>query len=261
MTSKHIINCPCCFKIFKRQGCYEKHILICRRTNEETLPNTRQLYDMITTLTEKYNAVQSELDSLKRHIYTKNKKLDVLSWLNEQDRPLDQDQDKDQDQDQDQDQDTDTDTDTLANSWHTYMENIHITVDDLQVIFKNGFIEGAFEIVNNYIQSGENLELIKCFEQKNNIIYVFDSEWKEMKPDEFKSIFDGIYKKMLATFNIYKTENETKLEDEQFQLEYMDNFMKLICANMTFEQKCTRIKNKIYNELKESFKTITEMNI
>lgn len=245
MTSKHIINCPCCFKIFKRQGCYEKHILICRRTNEEKLPNTRQLYDMITTLTEKYNAVQSELDSLKRHIYTKNKKLDVLSWLNEQDRPLKSDQD----------------TDSLVNSWYTYIESIHITVDDLQLIFKNGFIDGAFEIVNNYIHYGENLELIKCFEQKNNIIYVFDGEWKELKPDEFKSLFDGIYKKMLATFNIYKTENETKLEDEQFQLEYMDNFMKLICANMTFEQKCTRIKNKIYNELKESFKTITEMNI
>ena len=128
MTSKHIINCPCCFKLFKRQGCYEKHILICRRTNEEKLPNTRQLYDMITTLTEKYNAVQSELDSLKRHIYTKNKKLDVLGWLNEQDRPLDR------------DQDTDTDTDTLASSWHTYIENIDITVDDLHLIFKNGFI-------------------------------------------------------------------------------------------------------------------------
>lgn len=245
MTSKHIINCPCCFKIFKRQGCYEKHILICRRTNEEKLPNTRQLYDMITTLTEKYNAVQSELDSLKRHIYTKNKKLDVLGWLNEQDRPVDQDQDQD----------------ALANSWYTYIENIHITVDDLYIIFKNGFIDGSFEIVNNYIQSGEKLELIKCFEQKNNIIYVFDGEWKEMKHDEFKTTFDGIYKKMLTTFNIYKTDNESKLEDEQFQLEYMDNFMKLICANMTFEQKCTRIKNKIYNELKESFKTITEMNI
>lgn len=247
MASKHIINCPCCFKIFKRHGCYEKHILLCRRTNEDKLPNIRQLYDMITTLTEKYNAVHSELDSLKRHIYTKNKKLDVLSWLNEQDRPVELGQDQD--------------TYTLANSWHTYIENIHITVDDLHLIFKNGFIDGAFEIVNNYIHSGKNLELIKCFEQKNNIIYVFDSEWKEMKPDEFKSIFDGIYKKMLATFNIYKTNNETKLDDEQFQLEYMDNFMKLICVNMTFEQKCTRIKNKIYNELKDSFKTITEMNI
>ena len=24
MTSKHIINCPCCFKTFKKKGCYEK---------------------------------------------------------------------------------------------------------------------------------------------------------------------------------------------------------------------------------------------
>ena len=35
MTTKHIINCPCCYKIFKKTGCYEKHILRCERTERE----------------------------------------------------------------------------------------------------------------------------------------------------------------------------------------------------------------------------------
>jgi uncharacterized protein YeeX (DUF496 family) len=202
MASKHIINCPCCFKIFKKAGCYEKHIFICQRTNEEEdkTPSVKQLYEMITVLTEKYNTVQSELDSLKRQICTKNKKLDVLTWLNEQTKP--------------------------NTNWNTVMENMEITVDDLQLIFKNGFIDGSFEILNNYLQRGGNRGVVKCFEQKNNVIYVFDNEWKELQLDAFKSTFNVIYKEMLAMFDVYKTENETRLNDDQFQIEYSDNFMK-----------------------------------
>jgi hypothetical protein len=74
-------------------------------------------------------------------------------------------------------------------------------------------------------------------------------------------MFNVIYKEMLAMFDVYKTENETRLNDDKFQIEYSDNFMKLLCVNIPFENKCTRIKNKIYAELKESFKTITEMDI
>jgi hypothetical protein len=236
MASKHIINCPCCFKIFKKAGCYEKHIFTCQRTNEEDkTPSVKQLYEMITILTEKYNTVQSELDSLKRQICTKNKKLDVLAWLNEQTKP--------------------------NTNWNAVMENMEITVDDLQLIFKNGFIDGSFEILNNYLQRDENRNVVKCFEQKNNVIYVFDNEWKELQVDAFKTMFNVIYKEMLAMFDVYKTENETRLNDDQFQIEYSDNFMKLLCVNIPFENKCTRIKNKIYTELKESFKKITEMDI
>ena len=65
MTSKHIINCPGCFKIFKKAGCYEKHIFDCQRNNDIINPNNKQLYAMITALTEKYNNVQNELDILK----------------------------------------------------------------------------------------------------------------------------------------------------------------------------------------------------
>lgn len=194
---------------------------------------------MITVLTEKYNTVQNELDSLKRHISTKNKRLDVLTWLNEQEKP----------------------TGIHTNNWNACMKNMEISVDDLRLIFKHGFVDGTFEIIRNYLQRDENRLIVKCFEQKNNIMYVFDGEWKELQLDDFKTTFNVIYKNMLATFDDYKTENESRLHDDQFQIEYSDNFMKLLCANIPFESKCVRIKNKLYVELKESFKTITEMEI
>ena len=240
MTSKHITNCPCCFKIFKRQGCYEKHIFTCQRKQEQDeyqeqdkLPNAKQLYEMITILTEKYNSVQSELESMKQHIRTKNKKIDVITWLNEQEKP--------------------------EHSWYSCIEKMEITVSDLEYIFKNGFIEGTVEITNKYLEKERVREMFKCFEQKKNIIYVFDEVWKECKPDDFKRIYNIIYNKLLVTFDDYKTENENRLRDDRFQTEYSDNFMKLLCVNIPFENKMVRIKNKIYSEFKENFKTITEM--
>lgn len=240
MSSKHITNCPCCFKIFKRKGCYEKHILQCQRMNDEKTPDSAQLYKMFLTLTEKYNIVQTELDTLKRHIYTKNKKLDVLSWLNEQDDP----------------------NGTGTNNLFKCIENITISVTDLEIIFEKGFIEGTLEIITKYIQmDSSHSELIKCFEQKNNILYVFDDEWKEMKIEGFTEIMKSIYKKMLATFDDYKNVNIDKMNDDDFQLKYSDNFMKLLCVNIPFEMKCTRIKNKLYTCFKEPFKTIVEYGI
>ena len=237
MSSKHITTCPSCFKIFKRAGCYEKHIFACQRPTEEPkTPSIKQLYEMINTLTEKYNTVQTELECLKRHIYTKNRKLEVLPWLNEQEPP--------------------------KYRWTTCIENMKITSTDLQVIFKKGFINGAFELVNNYLLLGENLSTIKCFEQKKNTMYVFDGEWNECKPVDFKNTFTIIFNKIMSAFDVYKNENAKKLEnDECFQLEYLDNYMKLVDINMPFETACNRIKNKIYVEHSESFKSITSYDI
>jgi len=240
MASKHIVNCPCCFQIFKKKGCYEKHILYCQqsfpdtnKTNNE--PNTRQLYDMITTLTEKYNTVQTELESLKRHINIKNKRLDVITWLNEQPVPI--------------------------TSWTRCMDNFTISLADMECIFKNGFIDGLIAIINSYLYREENRQVLKCFEQKNNILYVFDEQWKELKIDEFKVIFNDIYKKTLSAFDKYKNDNQHRMTDEEFQTEYSNNFMKLLCVTVTPDAKCTRIKNKMYAEFKENFKTIVELDI
>ena len=240
MASKHIVNCPCCFQVFKKKGCYEKHILYCQQsfTNKNANfpePNIRQLYDMITTLTEKYNNVQTELETLKRHINIKNKRLDVLSWLNEQSVPI--------------------------TNWSRCMDNFTVSVSDLECIFTKGFIDGIISIINHHLYQEENRDTIKCFEQKNNILYVFDEQWKELTKDEFSVLFNDIYNKSLVAFDAYKNENMYRMKDDDFQTEYSNNFMKLICINLTPDAKCTRIKNKLYNEFKENFKTIVELDI
>ena len=51
------------------------------------------------------------------------------------------------------------------------------------------------------------------------------------------------------------------MNDDDFQVEFNNNFMTILCVNIPFESKCVRIKNKLFNELKENFKSIIEFEL
>ena len=235
MTSKHIINCPSCFKTYKKQACYEKHIFQCEERNKEKIPNTKQLWDMITHLTEKYNTVQTELDCLKQKIGIQNKKIDVLEWLNNKETP--------------------------NNNWNNIINNFNMTICDLELIFKNGFIDGIVSILIKYLHSVNYDEVLKCYEQKNNKLYVFNENWTILSNSDFQELFKSIYQKVMSSFNEYREKNTDKMENEDFQTEFNNNFIKLLCVEVPFETKSVRVKNKLFNELKENFKSIIELDI
>ena len=235
MTSKHIINCPSCFKSFKRAGCYEKHIFQCQRRNEEKIPNNKELWDMITHLTEKYNTVQSEKEYLKNKMGIQNKKIDVLEWLNKQEKP--------------------------NTTWKEIIENFEMKICDLDLIFQKGLIEGVVDIMIQYLQSFNSNDVIRCYEQKKNVFYVFNGSWEILNKGDFENSYKTIYQKILSSFEEYKNVNENKMNNDEFQIEFNNNFVKILCIQTPFESQSVRIKNKIFDELKENFKSIIELEI
>ncbi len=235
MTSKHIINCPSCFKSFKRAGCYEKHIFQCQRRTEEKIPNNKELWDMITHLTEKYNTVQSEMEYLKNKMGIQNKKIDVLEWLNKQENP--------------------------NTTWKEIIENFEMKICDLDLIFQKGLIEGVVDIMIQYLQSFNSNDVIRCYEQKKNVFYVFNGSWEILNKGDFENSYKTIYQKILSSFEEYKNVNENKMNNDEFQIEFNNNFVKILCIQTPFESQSVRIKNKIFDELKENFKSIIELEI
>ena len=220
MTTKHIINCPYCYKIFKKTGCYEKHIIRCERTDREsgglggvvsghnTGPSNRQLYDMIQTITEKYNQVQSELESLKRQINVKNKKLDVISWLNENSDP-------------------DKNIDFVE-----VFQSIYIDQCQLDIIFEKGLIDGMFEIIKNHFQMKQEetqKNCMKCFQQKKNTIYICqEGIWQMLAIGDFSKMIDELNVNVFAAFNRYRESNIDKLDEDEFQITFTNNLNKLL---------------------------------
>jgi len=66
---------------------------------------------------------------------------------------------------------------------------------------------------------------------------------------------------VMSSFNEYREKNTDKMENEDFQTEFNNNFIKLLCVEVPFETKSVRVKNKLFNELKENFKSIIELDI
>ncbi|MDC1321250.1 hypothetical protein N8261_04745 [Flavobacteriaceae bacterium] len=242
MSSKEIVNCPSCFTCLPKKGCYEKHILRCDRDLTTTnIPTNQQLMEMITNLTEKYNGVQKELQSIKNQIYTKNKKIDVLKWLNGIDK---------------------TGQDNSI-SFIDVFDKMEISIEDLNLIFDVNFVNGVFEMIKKHLETHYEIDkLIKCFNQKKNILYIYQKdEWKIIENDDFISILKIINVKVFDTFKKYRDLHMDKADSEYFQTQYNANLKKIMCVNMPFESKCTKIRNKLYTEYKECIKSITEIEL
>ena len=90
-------------------------------------------------------------------------------------------------------------------------------------------------------------KIIKCFEQKNNLLYIFDNEWKLLDNKQLISLFTDIHKKVLNAFDEYKILNEDKMLNEDYQTEFNENFMKILCVDVSFEKQCNRFKSKLFN--------------
>lgn len=241
MTSKHIINCPCCFKVFKKTACYEKHIFTCERTNTDkavVVPNQQQLYDLIQNITEKYNLLQTELETIKSNLNLKNKKLNVLTWLNENER-------------------------NHNNIEFTIIiKAVKIDGSALNLIFEKGFVDGVFEIINNHFQLHHENLFLKCFQQKKNTIHIFhDNEWQVLSNEDFTKLLNEINMKIFAAFNEYRETNADKLKQDEFQTTFNNNFQKILCVNIPFASRCIRIKNKLFTEFNECFKTMIEFTL
>lgn len=232
MTTKHIINCPGCFKNFRKKECYEKHIFKCQRKDIDLIPNNTQLYEIIKDLTEKYNAVQNELETIKRKLNIKNKKIDVLGWLNENNVDINGD-------------------------FYSCIDNVNINCENLHIIFENGIVNGFVKLILNHVK---NTQFIKCFEQKRNILYIFHEKWQIMDDKDFIKIVNTLNVQVFNAFSQYRNENLDKCDDDSFQID-LNNKTKIIMSEIPFNDICTKTKNKLYLSLKECFKNIIEIDV
>ena len=235
MSSKQIINCPNCLKIYKKKGSYENHIFKCEReiensNNKETIP---RLFEMIEKLIENQNKMQLEIENLKANLNRKNKKINVIDWLNEKEE--------------------------IKGDFTDDWNNIKLTEEDLYIIFDKGFVKGIAEILNNNFIK---FETVKCFNEKKQLIYIYKSKnWQEIKKEEWEEIIKKVNSQLLVLFKHYQDQNLEQLEDEGYHKRLNGYLSKILCVELTFEIKSNRIKTSVYNYLKVGFKNIFELQI
>ena len=236
-SSKPTYECGYCNKIYKIESAYNKHTQMCKlfmksknnkqTENNEHIPSNSELYSIIQILVNKCSALEKKVESLQGSLHKNNRKFDILEWLNNQ---------------------------NIKNvcSFNDWINSIIITINDMELVFENGFIKGIQLIIENILPLSNNTRInpIKAYTQKDNILYIFNGQsWEIMTAEVFELFVYKITKGLLSQFKCWQDKNANR-RDDNFTKKYSENVKKILGGSLSREQQVNKIRVLLYNHLK-----------
>jgi uncharacterized protein YeeX (DUF496 family) len=261
-------ECSLCSKNYKVKKSYDKHLLLCnvisksirerKADNEisENIPSMREMYNIIQILILKNDRLEKQVEKMSTWIHNNKKKVNILEWLNENNRP--------------------------PITFDVWLERVEINKEDMECVITHNFIEGIHMIVKRLIHTnyGENESQndidqskctekipldeyeylpIKAFEQKENILYVFNgTEWNIINHEQYTKLLNKLTKGLISQLKLWQDEHKNKLFERGFSEKYIEYVKKLTGGDLSLEQQSYKIKQSFYNHLKVNIKNIIQ---
>ena len=252
-------KCKYCNRTYKLKPNYDKHYLLCdtlnkstlnkgtlnkgtmTKSNNDDLPSFREMFTLILELTAKNSQLEQKVEELSKWAESKKKKLNVIDWLNEKY--------------------------TKNIKYTEWLAGINITRSHLEAVFKSDMVTGCYEILQSLMSlhmtediSNEQITPIKAFDQKENILFVYndDNKWEILTLPMFANLMNILSKKILTEFLKWQTENKSKMKQDEFSYTYARNVQKIMGGNLTQEQIHMRVKKELYNYLKMNLRNVIE---
>jgi hypothetical protein len=211
--------------------------------NEERAdtPTVRGLYEIILELTKKMNVMEQQIQELTKWTNVKKRKINILEWLNANPEKIG--------------------TISGGGSIEVFMLQLKVTRRHLEYLFRSDYTSTILHILqeNLPLDDGTKANVMKAFEQKANVLYVYTQEqWIIATEQMFQTLLYVVDKKLLGEFIKWQTENAVNMADDDFALKYAVNVKKIMGGNLSREQIYTRLKIDLYKYLKVSLKNITD---
>jgi hypothetical protein len=272
-TSQRVENkfiCTYCKKIYIRKTSYNNHLIKCKlcrfssncgKTESEsetasefvksdsesvvTMDSLKKdltihnLFAMVIMLYNKYEKLESEYNELKKYVNVTKNKINILDYLNENFKH------------------DFMNMDAGGTNITKFIDELVIGEDQLQKIFKYDYVDGIFNIICDYINVKGSLVPIKCFNTKENVLYIFDGElWLIMDDNYLRKFIKSFDKKILTKFVEWKKIAEKTIDPEIFGEIYIQNMKKVIGGNFEKKNPAIMIKSRLYKHLKVDLQSI-----
>jgi hypothetical protein len=275
-TSQRVENkfiCTYCKKIYIRKTSYNNHLIKCKLCrfssncgkteleaesvkpeSESVKPESESvvtmdslkkdltihnLFAMVIMLYNKYEKLENEYTELKKYVNVTKNKINILDYLNENFKH------------------DFMNMDAGGTNITKFIDELVIGEDQLQKIFKYDYVDGIFNIICDYINVKGSLVPIKCFNTKENVLYIFDGElWLIMDDNYLRKFIKSFDKKILTKFVEWKKIAEKTIDPEIFGEIYIQNMKKVIGGNYEKKNPASMIKNRLYKHLKVDLKSI-----
>ena len=256
------VCCNICNKQYSRKSSLEKHKILCEfkhktkyqvlvETEEASdIPNHLQLVKIVQELTLKLTKMEEKMEIMQKYVDQKKKKINILNWLNTNLHP------------------TLTFKQWITNSICVSQTDIeNLMVNSLHYTFQKIF-ESQINIQNN-IQNNTNEYLyiypIQCFQQKQNIIYIYEIEedntkiWRQMKQDDFGFLLKTLQHNLIIELSKWKIQNKGKFDESDKIAELFNKaVIKLMDLSFTPDATYSKIRHALYNYIKVDLKFLSE---
>lgn len=197
------------------------------------------LFAMVIMLYNKYEKLESDYIELKKYVTITKNKINILDYLNENFKQ------------------EYMNMDAGGTNIIKFMDELVIGENELQKIFKYDYVDGIFNIICDYINVKGSMVPIKCFNTKENVLYIFNGElWLIMDDNYLRKFIKSFDKKILTKFVEWKKLAEKTIDPEIFGEIYIQNMKKVIGGNYEKKNPASMIKNRLYKYLKIDLQSI-----
>ena len=258
-------QCSYCNKIYKRSYAYNNHFEKCKfyksrctiikEENSEFLNNNYNnnynnnktninfsnftIYKMLIDLTNKYEKLQKDYDKIKKFVETNKKKVDVITYLN-------------------------NNFNFNNYDFDDFIKSINITSEDLEIIFKKDYLDGIVSIILNKVNILENNIPLKGFSTKENILYIYLkslNSWIQMSNEELQKTIKYFSKNILNQFSKWEIETKKTMRPDDFSEIYILNMKKVLGGNYDSKNLNNLLKTRLYKNIKINVKSISSYEI
>ena len=247
-------QCVYCNKIYIRKHAYNNHLTKCKfyksRSNiiikEEPDKNNLNIdnstiFKLLIDLTNKYEKLESDYNELKKFVETNKKKVDILTYLN-------------------------NNFNFNHFDFHDFINSISIEKKELEFIFQKDYVDGIVNIILNKIEElDNNIQLpLKGFSTKEGILYIYlksNNGWLQLTNEELNKTIKYFNKNILNEFRVWKNEMQTKMNEDDYSEICILNMKKVLGGNFHNKNPNILIKNKLYKNIKTNVKSISSYEI
>jgi uncharacterized protein YeeX (DUF496 family) len=245
--------CLLCKKNYSRKISLDKHKILCDFKSKSKLelqveeeefgdtPSHEQLVKIVQELTFKYIKLEEKMETLQKWVNQKKQKIKVIDWLNEHIEP------------------------TIG--FKEWITTIQVMPEDALSLFENNIFQ-TFQLVieNNLKENNDFIYPIKCFSQKTNIFYIYETVdenkcvWIQATTEQILLLLKKIQGKIITELTKWKLANKAQIDsNDKLSDQFNKAVIKLMSVNFTtHDVGASRIRNALYTFLKTDLKNLIE---
>lgn len=235
-------SCQHCFREYKREANYKKHVLTCQILHESDIPEERVLpsqedmYNILVSVIRDQTKLRNELQELKKVVHIK-KKISYISWLETYRKPRD--------------------------TYIKWVNNLSFKLSHFELVTSSSnYMRSISLVLRDIINVPEQATQIPLasFDKQLSSLYIFTDEgsWRLCTDNDLRTIIDVVSNSISNLMNEWEKISKAKLSKDDFDEQYARNIIRIMGPSIGYSDMCYQFRKILHDIVKLNLSNVIE---